>query len=258
MTARNRGRPTLREWLTEAPFGLTMSSGFFGFFAHCGVLSALEDAGLTPSRISGSSAGALIGGSWAAGLDAALLRESLLRLRREDFWDPAPGPGLLRGRRFRQALEALVGGRTFEACRAELAVSVFDVAGLRTRVISSGEIAPALHASCAVPLLFQPVWIGGRPLVDGGVADRAGLAGMPAGRVLYHHLASRSPWRRPGSPALRVPDRPLLTALVVEDLPRVGPFHLDRGALALERGRCGLQRALDCSMDGSVVRVCSD
>ena len=66
-------RPTLREALREGPFTLAMSSGFFGFFAHCGVLSVLEDEGLVPSRASGSSAGALVTGAWAAGLDAGTL-----------------------------------------------------------------------------------------------------------------------------------------------------------------------------------------
>ena len=60
--------PTLEEWLREAPFALGMSSGFFGFFAHTGVVTVLEDEGLLPSRVSGSSAGALVGGAWAAGV----------------------------------------------------------------------------------------------------------------------------------------------------------------------------------------------
>ena len=42
---------TLREWLEEAPYALGMSSGFFGFFAHCGVLTVLEEEGLLPERV---------------------------------------------------------------------------------------------------------------------------------------------------------------------------------------------------------------
>ena len=63
--------PTLRTWLSEAPFSLTLSSGFFGFFAHAGVMTVLEDEGFVPSRVSGSSAGALVGGLWAAGVSAS-------------------------------------------------------------------------------------------------------------------------------------------------------------------------------------------
>ena len=49
MTSPMPQRPTLREWLAQGPFTLAMSSGFFGFFAHAGVLLALREAGLAPA-----------------------------------------------------------------------------------------------------------------------------------------------------------------------------------------------------------------
>src|SRR5690348_12536868 len=119
-------RPQLAHWLREAPFALTMSSGFFGFFAHAGVLCALEDEGLLPSRISGASAGALVGGAWAAGLDAARFADILFALRREDFWDPRLGAGFLRGDLFRARLEAMLPARSFAECRVPLAISAYD------------------------------------------------------------------------------------------------------------------------------------
>ena len=106
--------PTLREWLASAPFTLAMSSGFFGFFAHAGAMSALEDEGLVPARVCGSSAGALVAGLWASGVSARRLCEELLLLRREHFWDVRPGLGLLRGSLFRARLEAIAPVRTFE------------------------------------------------------------------------------------------------------------------------------------------------
>lgn len=238
-------RPTLREWLEEGPYGLGMSSGFFGFFAHCGVLVALEDAGLAPARVSGSSAGALVAGAWAAGVDGLRLRDELVALRRDDFWDPWPGPGLLRGRRFRGRLDALLPVRTFEDCRVPAAFSVYDVLDRATRVLDRGALAPAIQASCTVPGLFHPTWVGGRPLLDGGLTDRPGLAGMPAGRVLFHHLASRSPWRRRGSPSLRIPTREGLQPLVLGALPRLGPFTLHRGHIAFSVAAREAQRQLD-------------
>ena len=81
---------TLRDWLAESPFSLAMSSGFFGFFAHTGMLAALEEAGVLPAEVAGSSAGALVAGLWASGIDAPALEVELTRLRREDFWDPWP------------------------------------------------------------------------------------------------------------------------------------------------------------------------
>lgn len=247
---------TLRAWLARAPFALGMSSGFFGFFAHCGVLTVLEEEGLVPERVAGSSAGALVTGSWAAGLSAGHLAEELLRLERAHFWDPAPGPGLLAGRLFRRRLEELLPVPELGACRVPVAVSVYDLRRRAVRVLSDGPIAPALHASCAVPLMFHPVRHAGSWLVDGGVADRAGLAGLrDAPRVLFHHLASRSPWRAPGSPALRIPRREGLTALVIDGLPRVGPFRLREGDRAFEAARRATRAALDRPLVDGVARA---
>jgi NTE family protein len=237
--------PTLREWLREAPFTLGLSSGFFGFFAHAGVVSVLEEEGLLPVRVVGSSAGALTGGLWAAGVPARCIRDELLELRREHFWDPRPGLGLLRGALFRARLEAVLPVATFEACPRRLAVSAFDLRARRTAVLASGALAPAIHASCAAPILFQPVRIDGRAYLDGGVLDRHGLAGLgPGERVLYHHLTSRSPWRRRNSPALRVPERPELRALAFEGIPRLGPFRLGAAREALERAADATRAAL--------------
>lgn len=236
---------TLRDWLAEGPFTLALSSGFFGFFAHAGVLAVLEEQGLSPARVLGSSAGALVGGLWAAGVPARRIQEELVRLRRQDFWDAGPGAGLLRGALFQARLAALAPVDTIERCRVPLAVSVFDLLAGRTAVIRGGPLAPALHASCAFPLLFHPVRLDGRLYLDGGVRDRPALAGAAAGeRILHHHLTSRSPWRRRGSPALRPPRRPGMRVVAIEGLPRVGPFRLARGVEAMERAADGMRTAL--------------
>lgn len=240
--------PTLRDWLREAPFTLGLSSGFFGFFAHAGVVAVLEEEGLLPSRVVGSSAGALTGGLWAAGVPADRIREELLALRREHFWDPGPGLGLLRGALLRERLERLLPVTTFEGCPRTLAVSAFDLGARRTVVLRTGPLAPAIHASCAAPVLFQPVRIEGRAYLDGGILDRHGLSALGEDeRVLYHHLTSRSPWRRRGSPALRVPARPALRALAFAGLPRLGPFRLERAGEAMERAAAATRAALAAS-----------
>ena len=219
--------PALRDWLAEGPFTLVLSSGFFGFFAHAGVVSVLEEQGLRPARIAGSSAGALVGGLWGAGVPAAHIREELLGLRREHFWDLRPGLGLLGGALFRPLLERVLPVPTFEESPVPLALSVWDLLARRTVVLERGPLAPAIHASCALPVLFHPVRHGGRFYADGGIANRPGIAGVPAGeRVLYHHLTARSPWRRWNSSALRIPERSGLAAIAVQDLPRLAPFRI--------------------------------
>ena len=244
---------TLGEWLAARPFALAMSSGFFGFFAHTGMLGALVERGLAPRAITGSSAGALVGGAFAAGVPVGELAARLEGLRRDDFWDPAPGPGLLAGRRFDRLLRELLPVTAFAACPYPVRVSVFDIARRRTHVVARGDLAEAIRASCAVPGLFHPVWIGGRAYWDGGILDRPGLAALPAGeRVLLHHIASRSPWRRTLAP----PARPGMVTLAIEGLPRAGPFRLDAGRRALALAHDATRRALDSSVPGNgVVRV---
>jgi NTE family protein len=230
-----------------------MSSGFFAFFAHAGVLTVLEDEGLLPSRVSGSSAGALATGAWAARVDGPVLARQLEQLERRHFWDPAPGAGLLRGRLFRERLEALLPERDFATCRVPAAVSIFDVLTRRTRVLTSGDVARAIHASCAVPLLFHPVPVDGRPSLDGGILDRPGLEGMPKAepRVLFHHIASKSPWRVKQD----LPSRPGMVTVVLDDLPRSGPFKLDAGRRAFAAARHAMKRALDRPIEDGVVAV---
>src|SRR5690606_24187867 len=149
---------------------------FFGFFAHAGVLRALERAELLPSAVSGSSAGALVTGLWSAGLGAEAIEAEPMPLEREHFWDPRPGLGLLRGERFRARPRALLPASRVEDCRVPVAVSVFDVHSRSTRVVREGALAPAIRAPCTLPLLFQPRWHQGRPPLDGGILDRPGLA----------------------------------------------------------------------------------
>jgi NTE family protein len=129
---------------------------------------------------------------------------------------------------------------------------VYDPLARKTVVLTDGALAPAIHASCAVPVLFHPVRIGARLYVDGGIADRPGLAGMPAGsRVLYHHLASRSPWRNAAS--MDIPRRPELFTIAIHALPRPHPFDLATGRRALDaclaRTREALRRPIE---DGAV------
>ena len=242
---------SLRAWLADAPFELVLSSGFFGFYAHAGMLDALIDEGIVPTGACGSSAGALVAAAWASGLGTRELMTTLTALRRDEFWDPAPGLGLLRGRLFRARVESLLPVRRFEECRLPLAISAFDVRTRDTHVITRGEIAPAVVASCAVPLLFHPVRHEGRWLLDGGIRDRAGLSGSRLARRLVHHLASRSPWRV----RLHVPRSPSIVALVVAALPRSGPMRLDAGVRAMTLAREATKRALDRPIDDGAVHV---
>ena len=226
----------LQDWLAEQPFTLAMSSGFFSFFAHAGMLTALIEQGLQPSKITGSSAGALVGGCFASGCTVDELKAELFSLQQADFWDPGLGFGLLKGELFRGRVSALCKVDRVEQCEIPFRASVFNLGSWDTEVITQGSLSKAIAASCAFPFLFQPVVLGGARYLDGGIKDRPGLQGTERGeRVFYHHISSRSPWRRKNSPALRIPEADNMQAITISELPRVSPSKLEQGPIAFER-----------------------
>ena len=243
-------RPSLQDWLSDQPFTLALSSGFFGFYAHAGALAALVDAGLSPTRITGSSAGALVGGVYASGTSIEALKTHLFSIKRQRFWDPGLGLGLLRGERFQRELESILTADNFSETRVPLAISAFDVGRLSTLVLDTGQISTAIRASCCFPGLFHPVRRDGRLLIDGGVLDRAGFADTPPrARVLHHFLPSGSSIRRGLAGHGSVSRRAGAMTVQINGLPRIDPFHLERGQLAYEVAFRQMSRALSLQVD---------
>lgn len=249
----------LLEWLHQEPFTLSLSSGFFGFFAHTGLLTALEEENLLPKRITGSSSGALAGSCWAAGIDSIQLRETLFELRKQDFWDfdfqCAWKMGLLKGEKFRQKLIDILPVTSFEECRIPLTLSAYDLRSKNTICFDKGSLVDAIYASCALPFLFQPIVIEPYKLLDGGIKDRPALAStVEQERIFYHHIASRSAWRKKDSKALEIPTRDNLSALAIHDLPRSGPNNLEAGKEAYQRAYFAAKRAFNMELrNGKVV-----
>lgn len=243
----------LLDWLHQEPFTLSLSSGFFGFFAHTGLLTALEEERLIPQRITGSSAGALAGSCWAAGIDSITLRETLFVLKKSDFWDfdwqLAWKKGLLKGEKFRQKLTDILPVKSFEECRIPLTLSAYDLRTKSTICFNEGSLIDAIYASCALPILFQPITIEPYKLLDGGIQDRAALSSIEQGeRTFYHHIASRSAWRKKNSKALEIPTIKNLVSLAIHDLPRSGPNKLDAGKEAYQRAYFAAKRAFNMEL----------
>jgi len=244
---------TLRQWLQQSPFTLALSSGYFSLFAHCGMVSVLEEEGLFPVSISGASAGALIGVCWAAGCSTAELREILFGLRKRDFWDPTPGFGLLKGERFRAFVARVSPAHRLEHCRIPVSISTFDPLTWSTRVWTNGPLVDCVYASCTVPLLFQPIRIEGRFCFDGGILDRAGLAGAPAdARVLLHHIpVRRFVAGKSCNASLCLPKRQGMIAVSPLRLCPVDPNRLEAGRIAFRQAARSMSVALDQPLRGA-------
>jgi NTE family protein len=256
------------DWLGREPFTLVLSAGFFGFFAHTGVLLGLEQAGLRARRVVGVSAGAIAGGLWASGIPAGDLAAALTELRREDFWDPSwrdwtddadPGTrlGLLRGRKLDGLLGELLasaGIERIEDCPVTFAPVTHDLLARRTVVHREGPLRATIRASAALPCMFGPVRVAGRLHADGGISNRSGLRALEGDeRALYHHLprsgGSGLSWLAPGAGSELDDTRvhPHRRVLQIADLPRVGPLKLHRGPLAMARAREATLRWLETS-----------
>jgi predicted acylesterase/phospholipase RssA len=213
----------------------------------------------------------------AGGMDArAALPELLLSLRREDiltpFWRANGGRGGIF--RINQAFIAANApcSALEDAPRCPVAVSTYDVFARRTVVHTSGHLASVVAASCAIPIVMQPVVLNGRLHVDGFVEDLLALESCGADeRVLSVNLHFRGAMRRVPSahkallgaratpdggrevPGCRHGQRQHTTLLQLHQLPLVGPTSMQSaGAKALVRApemaiaaRC--KRVLTCA-----------
>lgn len=242
MAAKSKSLP-LAQWLEQGPFTLALSSSFFGFFAHAGAMAALDEAGFRPAKITGASAGALIGGAFASGLSGSEIRELLFSLRRQDFWDPAIGPGLLKGEKFLRLLETHY-APTFQAAKVPLEVAAFDLLAWKTRFLREGNLPKAVAASCAVPLLFRPVRIGRGLYMDGGVFLKSGVNPEHGGeRVLSVFLPTKGivGWYEGEGDAPELAQRKVLR---IDGLPQVLPTALERGREAYQAAHKCMRQAL--------------
>jgi len=245
----------MREWLSDGPFTLALSSGFFGFYAHCGVIMALERSGVVPSKIVGASAGALVGGLWASGLSSEFISKEILRLKRSDFWDPGLGLGLLRGKLFQTRLADILPVRNIEDCKINFSPAVYSIVRRKTISVKNGCMPSAIRASCAVPLMFQPVRVNNFWALDGGISERSGLNPSHSGeRVLYHHLLPRSP-RNYTKTSEFLANGTALKTFEISSLPRVNPFRLERGAIAMNRAYDATMKLLEFSVDQETIVI---
>jgi predicted acylesterase/phospholipase RssA len=169
----------LTHLLSQETYALSLTPGFFRFYAEIGILEALEEADcLKVSHVTGSSAGALVGAFVAAGSTCTEMTEQVLAIQRTDVWDVGGIGGLLKGEKFLHLVEQFLPKTTFEECAIPAAFTTFDLLGMKTRILTSGSLALAARASCTFPGLFQPAIVEGNPCIDGGVWDHVGLMGL--------------------------------------------------------------------------------
>ncbi|MCA1613161.1 MAG: patatin-like phospholipase family protein, partial [Acidobacteria bacterium] len=161
--------------------GLALSGGAARGAAHVGVLRVLAEHGVPVDCVAGTSAGALVGGAYAAGLALGDLEEFARGMRWRDFGRITLSKlGVQSNERMEAFIRARFPVTRFEDLRIPFAAVATDLAtGAAVVLKGEGDLAFAIRASCAVPGWYLPVTDGeGRQLVDGGL-----VANLPV-RVL--------------------------------------------------------------------------
>jgi len=158
----------------HGPLGYALGSGSAKGFAHIGVLGVLEEAGLHPEVIAGSSIGAIVGAFYAAGHTAAELRELALSLDLRELMTLSDlrtkGMALASGGAIERFLRARLPA-TFADLGIPFACVSSDLRSGARVLHTDGDLVHAIRASLSVPALFTPVESEGRLLIDGGVTE---------------------------------------------------------------------------------------
>ena len=154
---------------------LVLGSGGARGLAHIGAIEALEERGYTITSIAGCSMGSIIAGMYAAGqLKEAkewfLQVDKQLILRMMDI-NLLSGNSLVKGQRIIQELEKVVPDRPIETLRIPCAIVASDMINTEEVVFRTGSLFEAVRASISIPLFFQPVQMGERLLIDGGILN---------------------------------------------------------------------------------------
>jgi len=152
--------------------GLALGGGAARGFAHIGVLQVLEEAGIRPVLVAGTSAGSLVAALYASGKSAAELGQLALSMDESSLTDWAfPGRGLIRGDALARYVREQTGQRNIEQLPLPLGIVATDLDSGEPVLFRRGDVGLAVRASSAVPAVFQPVKIGQREYVDGGLAS---------------------------------------------------------------------------------------
>ena len=164
---------------------LVLGGGGLKGFAHIGVFRALEEMGIVPTVVAGTSIGALIGAAFARGMSVSEMTDRARALKRRDLFrlnrmgmllERQHSPAIYLEEPLRAIVKSIASEKRFDQLKRTLLVNTVDIQrgsqvvwglpGLR-----DVSIAEAVYASCALPGFYPPGVVGGRLCVDGGVLD---------------------------------------------------------------------------------------
>ena len=168
------GKPDASAAKRAPKFGLALGGGAARGFAHVGVIQVLEEAGLKPDLVVGTSAGSVVAAFYASGKDGAQLQKAAETMEEATITDwtvPLLGRGMMRGDGLARYVNKQTGGRRIEELKMPLGIVATDLKTGDGVLFQRGDIGTAVRASSSVPSVFEPVRIGNREFVDGGLVS---------------------------------------------------------------------------------------
>lgn len=156
--------------------GLALGGGAARGFAHIGVIKALESQGIVPDIVVGTSAGSLVGALYAAGNNGFALHKMALEMDEATISDwsvPffAKASGVLKGEALQSYVNKAINNLPIEKLKIPFGAVATDLHNGQPILFRRGNTGTAVRASSAVPSVFQPVKIGERSYVDGGLVS---------------------------------------------------------------------------------------
>jgi NTE family protein len=152
--------------------GLALGGGAARGFAHIGVIQVLEEAGIRPDLVAGTSAGSLVAALYASGKTGAEMAALAMAMDEGAITDWAfPTRGLIRGEALARYVRDQTGGRPIEQMKLPLGIVATHLDSGAAVLFQRGDTGLAVRASSAVPAVFQPVKIGPAEYVDGGLVS---------------------------------------------------------------------------------------
>ncbi len=152
--------------------GMALGGGAARGFAHIGVIQVLEEAGIKPDLVVGTSAGSLVAALYAHGMSSAELANVALTMDEGSITDWAyPSRGLIRGEALARFVREQTGHQLIEQMKLPLGIVATDLDSGTGMLFQRGDTGTAVRASSSVPAVFQPVRIGNREYVDGGLVS---------------------------------------------------------------------------------------
>ncbi|MBO7214525.1 MAG: patatin-like phospholipase family protein [Clostridia bacterium] len=141
--------------------------------AHVGFLQAMEENGIKPDFIAGCSMGSVVGACYASGMKPNEMMEvvddlKLLQLLDASFF-PFNKKSFLKSSKIKKMLEELLGDKTFADLDIPFECIAGDIVSGEVTILREGNVAEAVRASSAIPMVFSPVEVGDKVLVDGGI-----------------------------------------------------------------------------------------